>query len=651
MLKFFSVSVIRNFMSVPVGNPDLLKAQYQAFSHQIPLMYLTLLVNTWVLVSSFIGHAPVFLTLTFPILATIAAAIRVTGWWRSRKRDISPAFASRALSRTNRLAWVIAVAFTLWSVCLYPYGNAYQQGHLAFYMAISVIACIFCLMHLKPAAFTVAGVVNLGFVLFFSLSANPIFIALAINVALVTVVLLIILSIYYRDFTRLIEVKAHTEALSNENLHLANLDSLTNLPNRRKFFSVLHEAITQANTDGSSLAVGIIDLDGFKTINDLHGHTTGDKLLIALSTRLKTLEADNIHIARLGGDEFALILQDYSTEAGLIAFGQKVCDLLHLPVALPEATVRIGGSLGFATYPHMATNAEELFDRADYALYRSKHTQRGQAVLFSTAHEAAIYRDARIEQALNLADLDTELSVVFQPIVNIKTHIPVAFEALARWESPVLGNVPPDQFIPVAERSGMIGLLTRHLMEKALSHASKWTQSLRLSFNLSAHDLSSAEGVLRLIAIIKASGFDPRRLDLEITETAVMHDINEVSEAINTLKALGCGISLDDFGTGFASLSQVHALPLTRIKIDRSFVVNIDQKPASYKIVKSLLALCADMGLGCVTEGVETEAEARVLLQLGCRTAQGYFYSHPLLATEIDAYLTDVKTHPSSLLA
>lgn len=650
MLKSPLVARIRNFFSVPVDNLDLLKAQYQAFSHQIPLMYLTLLVNTWALVSSFMGYAPLFLTLVCPLVATLAASLRIISWWQARKKEVTGALAAHALIRTTRLAWVIAAAFTLWSLALYPYGNAYQQGHLAFYMAISVIGCIFCLMHLKPAAFIVAGIVNLVFVIFFGLSANPIFVAISVNVALVTVVLLVILSIYYRDFTRLIEAKAHTEALSNENLHLANLDSLTDLPNRRKFFAVLHEAIAQTTTKGD-VAVGIIDLDGFKTVNDLHGHATGDKLLTALAARLQTLQGDGVHIARLGGDEFALILQNYGSEDDLIRFGQQVCDLLHRPVSLPEATVRIGGSLGFATYPHMASNAEELFDRADYALYSGKRHQRGQAVLFSTIHEAAIHRDARIEQALNLADLENELSVVFQPIVHIKTRIPIAFEALARWESPLLGRVPPVEFIAVAERSGMIGLLTRQLLKKALATATQWPEGLRLSFNLSAHDLSSAEGVLRLIAIVKASDFDPKRLDFEITETAVMHDVNEVTEAINTLKALGCGISLDDFGTGFASLSQMHALPLTRIKIDRSFIVNIDQKPASYKIVKSLVTLCTDMGLGCVTEGVETEAEARVLLQLGCRTAQGYFYSKPLLAIEIDTYLAEIKTHPSSLLA
>jgi len=644
MLKSFFPR-IRAFMSIPAHNPDLLKAQYQAFSHQIPLMYLTLLVNTWVLVTSFYGHAPLSLTLFCPAAATLAASVRIMIWWRSRKKDATPARAAQALSHTNRTAGLIAIGFTAWSLALYPYGNAYQQGHLAFYMAISVIGCIFCLMHLKPAAFTVAAVVNLAFVLFFGLTANPIFIAISVNVALVTVVLLVIVSIYYRDFTRLIEAKARTEALSNENLHLANLDSLTGLPNRRKFFSVLNEAITAAAASGGAIAAGIIDLDGFKTVNDLHGHAAGDKLLVALSARLMTLEEDHIHISRLGGDEFALIVENYGTEAELLAFGRRVCDLLHLPVCLPEATVRIGGSLGFATYPQMASTAEELFDRADYALYKGKRSQRGQALLFSADHEAAIYRDASIEQALSLADLERELSVVFQPIVDIRSHAPVAFEALARWHSPTLGTVSPDQFIPVAERSGLIGLLTRHLLEKALRHAARWPEGLRLSFNLSAHDLSCAEGVLRLITLIQTSGFDPRRLDLEITETAVMQDFEVASESIRMLKSLGCGISLDDFGTGFASLSQMHALPLTRIKIDRSFIVNIDQTPASYKIVKSLLALCADMGLGCITEGVETQAEARVLQQLGAHAAQGYLYSPPLPASSVAAYLADMRAY------
>ncbi|MFT4089579.1 MAG: EAL domain-containing protein [Asticcacaulis sp.] len=638
-------------MSVSTDNPDLLKAQYQALSHQIPLMYLTLLVNTWALVSSFLGHAPIFLTLICPLLASIMAVTRMVGWWRSRKKDISAEDAARAMTRTNRLAWLIAIAFTSWSLSLYPYGTPYQQGHLAFYMAISVIGCIFCLLHLKPAAFTVAGVVNLVFVVFFSLSANPIFIAIAVNVALVTGVMLVILTINYRDFTRMIEAKARSEALSNENLHLANLDSLTNLPNRRKFFSVLHTAITEAGENGGSIAAGIIDLDGFKTINDLHGHATGDKLLVALSKRLQTLQSDTVLVARLGGDEFALILKDYGTEADIISFGQKVCELLHLPVFLPEATVRTGGSVGFATFPAMATTAEDLFDRADYALYRSKQSQRGQVQLFSADHEAAICRDARIEQALTLADLDAELSIVFQPIVNIRSHTPIALEALARWDSPLVGNISPDQFVPVAERAGMIGLMTRHLLEKALSHAVSWPDDIRLSFNLSAHDLSCAEGVLRLITIIETSGFDPKRLDLEITETAVMLDFNEALNSINMLKTLGCGISLDDFGTGFASLSQIHALPLNRIKIDRSFVTNIDRTPASFKIVKSLLALCADMELGCVTEGVETQAEAATLQQLGCRYAQGYFYSPPLSAEDIPDYLALTKANYPALSA
>jgi predicted signal transduction protein with EAL and GGDEF domain len=193
-----------------------------------------------------------------------------------------------------------------------------------------------------------------------------------------------------------------------------------------------------------------------------------------------------------------------------------------------------------------------------------------------------------------------------------------------------LGQVGPGLFICVAERSGMVDRLTRTLLEKALTAAGNWPRDIRLSFNLSTKDISSSEGVMRLVSIVNQSGFDPKRIDFEITETAMMHDFAQASAAIEILKALGCGISLDDFGTGFSSLSQLHSLPLTKIKIDRSFVTDLHQRPASYKIVKSLLALSRDMSLGCIVEGVETKAEADALRMLGCSLVQGYLYSKPL---------------------
>ena len=297
--------------------------------------------------------------------------------------------------------------------------------------------------------------------------------------------------------------------------------------------------------------------------------------------------------------------------------------------------------MGIAVYPDMASTAEQLFERADYTLYHAKRNRRGVAVLFSVEHESRINDEARIEQALKLASLAVELSVVFQPIVNVRTQRVLGFEALARWTSPTLGQISPALFFPIAERAGLVGSLTRPLLRKALAVAKDWHDDIRLSFNLSAHDLNSYDGILTLVGIIENSGFDARRLDMEITETAFTHDFEQVKRSIDMLRHLGCGISLDDFGTGYSSLSRLHALPLTKIKIDRSFVTDLHKKPTSYKIVKSLLALGRDMELDCVIEGVETQEELAALKKLGGILIQGYVYSPPISQHDVAAFLSD----------
>jgi diguanylate cyclase (GGDEF)-like protein len=631
---------IREFMSIPTGQPELLKAQYRALSQQLPMMYLILMISTWAVAATHMAYAPAWLTIAVPLFMTAMSAVRVMLWAKSRRIEPTTEVATRALGRTNRLSIVIAVGFVTWSLMLYPYGDAYTKSHLAFYMAITVISCIFCLMHLRPAAITVTAIVDSAFVGFFAMTGQPTLIAMAVNIALVSIGMLSILMINYRDFTRMIDAQLRTEALSNENLRLANLDSLTDLPNRRAFFAHLGQAFDAALTSGRGLAVGIIDLDGFKPVNDLYGHAAGDRLLVEVGQRLARLcEPKNVHLSRLGGDEFALVVSDLPDDSDLGAFGEELCAVLRAPFHLPEAMVQISGSIGLAVYPRMAASPEELFDRADYALYHGKRTQRGHVILFSADHVAEIHRDARIEQALQVADFETELTVVFQPIVDIRTERTVGFEALARWNSPTLGEVSPSLFIPVAERAGIVSRLTRPLLRRALAAARRWPADTRLSFNLSAYDLTSPEGVLGLVSTIEKSGFDPKRLDLEITETAFAHDFGQVQTSVGALRTLGCGISLDDFGTGYSSLSRLHALPLTKIKVDRSFVTNLHETPASYKIVKSLLALSSDMSIECIIEGVETKEEMATLRKLDGAFVQGYFYSPPITEREIPAFL------------
>jgi diguanylate cyclase (GGDEF)-like protein len=628
------------FMSVPAGNPELLKAQYQSFSRQLPMMYLILMTSTWALAATHMKIAPLWLTVIVPVIFTIGTALRVIHWWKSIGRKPTPELALKALTRTNRLAFLIAIAFAGWSYMLLPYGDAYTRSHVAFYMAITVISCIFCLTHLRSAAITVTVIVNGSFVAYFAMTGQPTFVAIAINIALVSICMLFILFINYNNFNQMVLSRQRSEALGNENMRLANSDSLTDLPNRRAFFASLQSAFTVASDGGTRLAVGIVDLDGFKPVNDVYGHSTGDRVLVEVGARLMDLQSkDGAAFFRLGGDEFAFMIPSAGDDAEIMAFGDSICAALQRPFLLPEGRIMISGSAGIAVYPDNAAAHEDLYTRADYALYHGKRMRRGRVSLFTEALDAQIVRETRIEQALKQADLAAEMSVLFQPIIDIRSNRTAAFEALARWQSPVLGSVPPMEFIAIAERTGLIAPLTRILLKKALAAAVEWPADVRLSFNLSPHDLNTRESALTILAIIENSKIDASRLDLEITETAFIHDFDQVLDSVEMLRGIGCGISLDDVGIGYSSFTRLHALPLTKMKIDRSFVTDLDRKPSSYKIVKSLLALSRDMQLDCVIEGVETEEERSALIQLGATLIQGYLYSRPLPADETEAFL------------
>ena len=476
---------VRALMSVPKDNPGLVRAQYIALSRQLPMMYFILLVNTLMLAGTHFAVAPRWLVVYCPAIMTLFGVIRAVEWVRTRGQTRSTAQMLKELKRTNMLAPLVAVAFTAWSLALFPHGDGYAQAHVAFYMAITVIGCIFCMMHLLPAALATTAVVNTAFVVFFASTNIITFVATAIDVLLVSIAMLVILKAQYADFTRLVNMQAQTAKLSEENLHLANQDSLTGLANRRQFFSRLDTQLSRAHEQEVRLAVGLIDLDGFKPVNDLYGHSVGDRLLYQVGQRLTGLLDEDVHLARLGGDEFGLIITQAMSDEQLRAFGEKICASLREPFLLVDIPIQISASLGIATFPDQASSATQVYEYADYALYQSKRHRPGTVCLFSAAHRQQLNREGLTEQALRRADLAAEFHVVFQPIMDIRSGQTVAFEALARWQSPELGNVPPSEFIPIAERVGMVNRLTLPLLSKALDTAADWPAGMRLSFNLS----------------------------------------------------------------------------------------------------------------------------------------------------------------------
>ena len=633
---------------VPNGNPELTLAQYEAFSKQVPLLYFILSTNLISLSWTHQGVAPDYLVRYIPGLLVLAFALRGIIWFTRRKMRVTAEQAFHKLKATNRLAIPIAVVCTGWALAVFPYGNAYHQAHVAFFMAITVIGCIFCLMHLRSAALMVTILVNFPFFVFMVWTGEPTFIATGVNVILVCMAMVMILLTHYRDFrqlhetsqvlmlqqTALQEQNKAMQALSDENLRLANLDSLTMLANRRCFFQSLDIQFERARKSGTQLAIGVIDLDGFKPINDMFGHAAGDKVLVEVGERLSRMATGDLSVYRLGGDEFALILSGEVTETSVLSLGAAACEAIAERINAGSAVVQVTGSIGFAIYPDVGANGQELYERADYALYAAKRNQRAGAVIFTAVQASELSRQKTVEEALLAADLETELQLVFQPIIDIALDKTVGYEALVRWHNPSLGLVSPGEFIPIAEHTGRIGLITRLVLKQALEVAKTWPDDIYLSCNLSPHDITTPDYALRIVSTVMSSGFNPRRINFEITETAVMHDFDQAIISIQLLRDIGAGVSLDDFGTGYSSLNHVHKLPLTKIKIDSSFVRDIHILPSSFQIVKSVLALSAEMGLEAIVEGVETAEELAVLKDLGVRSVQGFYFARPVPASE-----------------
>ena len=487
-------------------------------------------------------------------------------------------------------------------------------------------------MHLRGAAISLTVIVTVPFMFVFLQSGNLVLIAIALNFGMVAVIMTVLILTHFGEFSALVRSRGALAALSEENSRLAHLDSLTGLANRRSFFRDLASLIESSSAAGRGFALGMVDLDGFKPINDVYGHAAGDLVLDEVGRRLAAVLGPDAKLARLGGDEFAFVLLDALAPVDLDAVGGTVCRALEAPFALPTGVAQIGASMGFAVFPAMASNREQLIERADYALYSAKAHKRGQPVIFTSDHENAIRERSILEQELRRADLDAELSLNFQPIVDVATDRVVAFEALARWDSPRLGSVPPMTFIVAAERIGLICALTTVLFGKAIDALREWPDDVTLSFNLSARDIASPAAMSRIAAMIARSGLAPGRFAFEITETALMLDFDAACESLSFLKATGAEISLDDFGTGYSSLGYVRRLPIDRIKVDRSFMADLLTDKASRDIVKTVLDLCRNLNLCCIVEGVETYEHVLILQAFGCRTMQGYYFGKPVPA-------------------
>jgi len=617
------------------AEPNVVIAQYGELKRQVPLLYTLLVLNACAVTYTHLAFAPGWLTVGFNGVLILACGWRIAHWLLAKDASqIGVDEARVQLQRTTIVGGVLGVAFVIWSLMLDQYGSTIERGHVALFIAVTVIGCIFCLVHVPQAAMLLTASVTVPYLGYYLYQGNPVFTAMALNIALVTAVMIWVLLNSYEGFETLIRSKdrlalkqRETERLGAENARLANTDALTGLPNRRYFFAELDRQLEIAKRSGERLAVGVFDLDRFKPVNDTYGHVLGDRLLALVGRRFADAADTGITLARLGGDEFGMLLTRDIEHAQSI--GQAICDRLATPFTIDDHQIALGCSAGVAIYPDAGSTVHELFDRSDYALYHVKSARRGECALFSIDHETLIRTTRAVEVALQAADLEAELHVRYQPIVCMQTMAILGVEALGRWTSPVLGSVNPEQFITAAERIGMIETITLSLFGKALADFATMPETLGLSFNLSAHDIVSSRTVAALLVMVEEARVDPKRITFELTETALMRDFDAAVAGIRSLRALGIRIALDDFGIGYSSLGYLRRLPLDKVKVDRSFTADIDET-SGRTIVTAILGLCQTLELDCIVEGVETEAQLEKLHALGYRIAQGYLFAAPM---------------------
>ncbi|MCZ4075190.1 putative bifunctional diguanylate cyclase/phosphodiesterase [Agrobacterium sp. LMR679] len=425
----------------------------------------------------------------------------------------------------------------------------------------------------------------------------------------------------------------------NELQAMAYSDPLTGLGNRYRLRDKIRMLASERSSDPAPFTVGIANIDGFKPINDLFGVQAGDEILCQVAHRLKACIPDGAVVTRHDGDEFAFVLPLVFERTGAERIGNMIKDVLSAPYDLGDRNVRLSSSFGFAIYPFAGDEFEDLLKSAETALYRSKRRGRGQITIYSREIAQEMKRATQLEQALRNAIITDAIDVHFQPIVRLEEAKVIGFEALARWNDPDLGFVSPAVFVPLAEERGFIDALSEALLRKAAEAALFWPRELFLSFNLSSAQLMDPSTADNILSILSRVGLDPHRLELEITETAVMTSADTAQRIISELQSAGVRISLDDFGTGQSSLGRLRDFTFDKVKIDRAFVSRISSDRPSEHIIKAIVAMCEGLDLEVVAEGIEERAEEEKLRALGCAMGQGYFYGRPADAAATQRYL------------
>ena len=733
----------------PANDPDLQRAQCIALGRQIPLMYSILIVASWMLAANFYHLAPVGLTLVMPMLLTAAFMVRLIYWLRSGTAIDNQDAIPGVLHRINWVAAILAAGILTWAAALFPYGDPFLQGHVTFFLALSAISTMFCLIQARAAAMTVALVAITGALILIVWSGNATIMAMGLNIVLAVAAAMFLVTIQGRNFERMVaaQVRARQreedqrrllrmvddmpiavmtvdpeellvtyanetsvqtmrqiqdqfalepEALVGTSIDvfghlpmdaraalsdparlpyhtrmavgmevidlqitgvwaedgtyigpmlswaivtkeveaeqhirwLAHHDTLTRLQNRARFRDQLDEELEDP---AGPISVLFVDLDGFKLVNDTMGHVVGDEVLTHVAARLHEICTEQrAAIGRIGGDEFAIILSS-DDEAKVNRFCLRLIASLSEPFRLEDQrSVEIGASIGIAVAPRHGKRSKELLSRADIALSVAKTAGKGTFRRFEPEMERQVQERVALEAELREAIRNRRgLYVFYQPILDIATGRVTAREALVRWHLPQRGWISPSYFIPIAEQSGLIRELGLFVLEQACSDAAQWADGARVAVNVSPGQLGQGTIANAVLSILLRTGLAANRLEVEVTETALLNEEASGIGDLRHLRAMGVRVALDDFGTGYSSLAHLRAFPFDKIKIDGSFVRDALTRPDCAAVVGAVADLGRRLGVTTVAEGVETEEHLKLVTREGCVEVQGHYFGSP----------------------
>lgn len=418
------------------------------------------------------------------------------------------------------------------------------------------------------------------------------------------------------------------------------IPSPTGLANRAALQDCLAEAVKHIQR-GDEMAVLWIDLDKFKHVNDTYGHGVGDQLLQLVAGRLSNCVRETDRVARLGGDEFAVLQQPINTTRDAVTLGERLLEVLHAPFEVDHQIISIGCSIGIAIADKRNCEPEQLMRNADFALYRAKTEGRGTFRFFEAGMNAAMLARRKLEQDLRHAITNGEFELYYQPIVDLKTQSVCAFEALVRWQHRERGTVPPMEFIPLAEETGMILPLGKWVLERACRDAATWPGDISLAVNFSAAQFKNSSLLGDVKSALARAQLAPHRLQIEITESLLIADEAHTLRILNELKDIGVQIAMDDFGTGYSSLSYLNRFPFDKLKIDRSFIKELPSKSNALAILRSVAGLGDSLGMVTTAEGVETMEQLAIAETEGCSEVQGYFFSPPRPSHEVSGLIDE----------